>query len=120
MDAELLRKLYEDLVEKPYIPLSQTLTYELYKICLPVPGLQDDIKEWLSLTSTFQQFRRNVLDMIDRHQLSINIDAINKEDWKKYVVTNDIIIYLLDDWRRSGTVEIIYDWWNTSNHDLSV
>ena len=120
MDAELLRKLYEDLVEKPYIPLSQTLTYELYKICLPVPGLQDDIKEWLSLTSTFQQFRRNVLDMIDRHQLSINIEAINEEDWKRYVVTNDIIIYLLDDWRRSGTVEIIYDWWNASNCDFTI
>ena len=120
MDAELLRKLYEDLVEKPYIPLSQVLTYELYKICLPVPGLRDNIKEWLSLTSTFQQFRQNVLDMIDKHQLSINIDAINEEDWKTYVVTNDIIISYLDDWRRGGTVEIIYDWSNASNRDLTI
>ena len=97
-------------MEKPYIPLSRVLTYELYKLCLPVPGLKENIREWLSLTSTFRQFRQNVLDTIAQCQLSINTHAINEDDWQKYVVTNDVIIYRLDDWRRGGMIEVFYDW----------
>ena len=122
---ELCQKIFEDWVERPYIPLCQMLQYDLYKVCLfelscheGVPETQEHVRHWLSKTDTFFQFKRNVMDMVQLHKLSINVEAINEEEWMTYVPTSDVIVLQKYDWLRGGTLELEYDWFKQDETNL--
>ena len=120
MDAlppELCQKIFEDWVERPYIPLCRMLQYDLYKLCLfelsfhgGIPDTKEQVRSWLKEINTFQHFKRNVTDMTELHQLHINLKAINEEDWVTYVPTNEDIVLQKYDWLKGGTLELKDHW----------
>lgn len=117
MDPELCRKIFEDWVERPYIPLYHMLRYEMYEVCLwllkyngGIPNTLDQVRTWLKEVDTFRQFQRTVTDMVHRHHLNINLKAINEDDWMTHIPSNDVIVLHKYEWLRGGTIELKYDW----------
>ena len=88
-----------------YVSLFYILDFELYKDTLFQMWCEESetitfIPEWLD--ESFDRFKQLVTASKDSK--SINLCAIHREDYEKYVVYNDLVIKEIKDW-----MELFYD-----------
>ena len=113
LSPELCQKVFNDLVERPYIPLSYMLKYEPYRMALfhlnyyecSVPKTLKQVRTWITDPDTFHHFKRELISIVELYHIDINLEAINETDWIRFVTTNDRIVYEKFDWLRGGTFE---------------
>jgi hypothetical protein len=108
---ELCKQIFRDLVKKPWISLKNILDYELYTVvlnyimpedCYVTLKGEENIKEWLSRTQTFQNFKDLVEKAVLVGDCNINLDAVNARDWHQYVCENVRVYDSVTDWIRGG------------------
>lgn len=117
LPPELCQKVFEDWVERPYLPLQCMLEYEVYRVSLfnltydrGVPGTLEQVRDWLNESNTFFRFKKEVSDTIGIHELNINVEALTEEDWMTHVPTNDVIVTEKFHWLKGGCIELRHDW----------
>ena len=120
------QKLFEDVVERPYLSLKYALRCELYKVCLlSLPFPREDpvtlgrVRTWLQEPTTFHRFRDELQRMIALHGLHINLHAIRLDEWMSHIPTNNLLLYTLYDYFRGGCVELKYDCFKRYDNVLS-
>ena len=99
-------KVFEDMVEDPYVPLKYILHYTPYRLALfntitdlPLFSSISKIREWLLNERTLELFKTQL------KELYVNDKGVCFEDWIQYVSTNEFVIRKIADWNRAGTFE---------------
>ena len=122
LPAKTAAKVYRDMVEDPVVPLYYVRKYGPYRramfetaLSLPrFPSVQT-VKNWLSLKSTFELFKKNTAeakgsyfeDWLRGNSTGVKSEAkgLYFEDWLSYVSGNERVVNEILDWCRTGVFE---------------
>ena len=99
------------MVEKPYIPLQHFRNYDPYRLALFITCSKvnfisaSQIETWLSNRNTLDLFKHSLSEVLQKYDISIDVDAICIDNWLKYIAHNKGIIHDILDWKKGRCME---------------